>query len=407
MTRNVEHFFSFKLNKLSQRFDTEEIVSYKGYYSSVSNEKLTNIFALLHSRLNHLFTFINHKNNGNKHYNADQSRELIELDRQINLIQTAIKNDYTEFSFDIDSYYKQVLDKCKQFLSSTGGSEIPEDFTEIEIIDYKPIFELLNSITFQGSEKLLTVNKQLIGSGSYADVYKYKDPHYNCYFATKKANMDIRSDELERFTNEYSDLKNLDSPFIIKVYHYDKKSNEYTMELADCTLKKFINRYNGKISFNERRALVIQLLNAFEYIHSKNILHRDISFQNILVKIYDDNSYWLKVSDFGLVKRPKSNLTRKGTEVKGAINDFSDLNAVGFENYNIKHETYALALVIYFILTGRSSKYHREKNNELKNFVLKAISDKDNRFTNVQQMRNGLLNTVFPSMKNEQTVLNS
>jgi eukaryotic-like serine/threonine-protein kinase len=178
------------------------------------------------------------------------------------------------------------------------------------------------------------------------------------------------------------------------------------MELADQTLEKFISRNNNSIPFDKKRALVIQLLNAFEYIHSKGILHRDISYQNILIKQYDDGSLWVKVTDFGLVKLPESTLTRQGTKIKGAINDYSDLMAIGFENYEIRHETYALAQVIYFILTGRKAGrkggYTSERNNELKNFILRAVSaDKEKRFTSVGEMKEELLKVVIPSLKSE------
>lgn len=66
-------------------------------------------------------------------------------------------------------------------------------------------------------------------------------------------------------------------------------------------------------------------------------------------------------------------MTQQGTEIKGAINDYTDLTAIGFENYEIRHETYALGKVIYFILTGRTTGYHRETNEALKEFISRAI----------------------------------
>lgn len=102
------------------------------------------------------------------------------------------------------------------------------------------------------------------------------------------------------------------------------------------------------------------------------------------------------------MKCPESKLTRQGTEIKGVINDYSDLRKVGFENYEIRHETYALAQVIYFILTGRKGEFTREKNTELKKFILKAVSaNKEERFTSVKEMREELIRVVLPSLKSE------
>ncbi|MOA05447.1 Serine/threonine-protein kinase PrkC [compost metagenome] len=91
----------------------------------------------------------------------------------------------------------------------------------------------------------------------------------------------------------------LDSPFIIKAFHYNDEKNEYTMEFADETLGEYILRKNNSLSFDKRRVLVIQLLNAFGYIHQKKYLHRDISYHNILINHFEDGSSLLKVSDFG------------------------------------------------------------------------------------------------------------
>lgn len=172
------------------------------------------------------------------------------------------------------------------------------------------------------------------------------------------------------------------------------------MEYANKTLEKFMSENNTKLNLDRRRILINQLLNAFEYIHSKGYLHRDISYQNILVKIYEDSSLMIKVSDFGLVKRPDSKLTRQGTEIKGAINDYSDLAVVGFENYEVRHETFALIKIIYFILTGRQTNFHKEKNDVVKEFILKGISsDKNERYSSIEQIRRKLIEDVYPAIR--------
>lgn len=297
-----------------------------------------------------------------------------------------------------------MIAQCKIFLAYYRGSSIPQDFPMIEIEESEPIFKLATTLTTVHATKSQTAKMRPIGKGSYATVYKFDDAYYGCGFAVKRADANLRSDELERFKKEYNEMKKLDSPFIIKTYRYDDDKNEYVMELADETLDTFITRNNTRLPYAKRRALVIQLFNAFEYIHSKRILHRDISYANILVKHHDDDSSWLKVSDFGLVKQPDSQLTRQGTEIKGSINDYNDLDNVGFENYEIRHETFALGKVIYFILTGRKGHYNRERNNELKSFVLKATSpNKNERFRDVEEMRQAFLNKVTISIKSAVT----
>jgi len=396
---NVESFLSLKLDQILSRYNSGKTTLYRSFYGEVSNEKLREIFSILHSQLNELFLVMNGKNspgNGGL-YSTEKSSNLLDIMEQLELLQEALKDEYR---FELVDYYKEVLVTCKSFLSSRGWSRIPRDFSLIRIIEDEPIFTLLSSKLVQGPGTKPSVNIRLIGEGSYAKVFKYRDPYYNCLFAIKRASEDLRPDELERFRNEYNTLKKLDSPFIIKVHHYNEKKNEYIMEYAEQTLEKFISKNNNIISFDTRRVLVVQLLKAFEYIHANRILHRDISYQNVLIKSYSDDSLLVKVSDFGLVKHSESTLTRQGTDIKGVINDYSDLAVVGFENYEIRHETYALAKVIYFILTGRKVGYSSEQNTELKNFILKAIStDKEERFTSVGEMREELTKTVFPALR--------
>ncbi|MGY3312500.1 tRNA A-37 threonylcarbamoyl transferase component Bud32 [Peribacillus simplex] len=397
----LDNFLKIKLSQYLNKYNSETKLLFKPYYIHFAHTSLNEIFPLLHSKLNDLFEFLNYKNNSNGHYNAEDSRQLLDIIEQIRILQAKLTNEY---SFKIDDYYQGIINRCKKFLSLSSGSTIPEGFPKIDIIEEKAIFLKINSTEIENPDNSRKITIDLIGGGSYANVFRYKDPYYKMKFAIKRALDNLREDELERFKNEFKDLKQLDSPFIIKAYTYNDEKNEYTMEFADHTIQKFIRNNNNSLTFESRRKLIIQLLNAFEYIHSKGLLHRDVSYQNVLIKKYEDGNYFIKVSDFGLVKRPESDLTRQGTEIKGAINDYSDLDRVGFENYEIRHETYAIAKVIYFILTGRETNYHKETNEPLKNFILKAIGDKENRFNRVAEMKEVLLKDVFPYIRNAEKI---
>ncbi len=398
---NLDGYILIKLNQIRSKYNTEKAVLLKSYYNQSESKNLNELFMILHSTLNDLFLFLNSKNYRGQggHFNADPSRDLIDIIETIKVIQANIKEDF-EISFSLDEEYNRVIEACSKFLSGNGGSTIPNGFPKISIIESRAIFSLDNFVEIGEEKNIKRARIEQIGRGSYSTVFEFKDSFYDTKFAMKRAFPTLTKEELVRFENEYKYLKTLDSPFIIKAYGYDDKNKEYTMELADQTLEKYILKDSNKLSFLTRKALLIQLLRAFEYIHEKGMLHRDISYQNILVKHHDDGTSMIKVSDFGLVKAPESTLTENGASVKGAINDSTDLTVVGYENYEIRHETYALAKVVYFILTGKSSNFHLEKNDELKAFILKAISpDKEKRFTDINELREILLEKVLPSLK--------
>ncbi|MFY4689662.1 protein kinase [Campylobacter jejuni] len=60
------------------------------------------------------------------------------------------------------------------------------------------------------------------------------------------------------------------------------------MEYTDFILEKYIKNYNQKLSNNERISLDCQVLRGIEILWNNNILHRNISFNNILLKLYDN-----------------------------------------------------------------------------------------------------------------------
>lgn len=156
------------------------------------------------------------------------------------------------------------------------------------------------------------------------------------------------------------------------------------MEFMDCTLDKYIESNNSKLTVSQRKDLANQVLRAFQYIHAKGLLHRDVGPKNILLKLYDDVPV-VKVADFGLVKIPDSTLTTVNTEFKGYFNDPA-LVVDGFQSYSVLHETYALTRLLYFIMTGKTNT-EKIKDNNLKIFVEKGLSsDKKQRFQTVLEL---------------------
>jgi eukaryotic-like serine/threonine-protein kinase len=111
-----------------------------------------------------------------------------------------------------------------------------------------------------------------------------------------------------------------------------------------------------------------------------------------LVKKYEGLAV-IKVADFGLVKQKDSNLTSSNTELKGVFND-PKLEIVGFHNYNVHHETYALTRLIYFIVTGKI-RIDLSKSSPLSRFTAKGISDNpEERYGTVEELDSAFGNII-------------
>ena len=380
---NVENYIESQYRELLSCSQIN--AEYSDLYKSFRNQKLREILMTLHHDLVGLFRTMNERlptGEHEAHFWAEPSRDLIKRIEIIFSLVSSLKE--TPLAFQIDPYYLDLLTRCRDFLSSSGGSSLPPNMAKVELYYTLPIFLPLSSITISHKQQDFTFDLKLIGSGSYANVYKYKDTFYNRPFILKRAKKELTDKEVARFKREFDVMNDLSSPYILEVYCYNPDKNEYIMEYMDYTLDGYIAAHNSTLTIIQRKGIAQQILRAFDYLHSKGHLHRDISPKNILIKEYDDTLV-VKLSDFGLVKIPDSTLTTVNTEFKGYFNDPA-LVVEGFNTYGIVHETYALTRVIYFVMTGKTNT-EKITNQILRNFVERGLNpDKTKRFQNIRDM---------------------
>lgn len=382
---NIENYIESQYREIYFDLNTEFIDLYRCFES----KKLQLIFATIHHLCVENYKLMNQRlptgEYGN-HFWADSSRKLIlAIDTALSM-QRTLKN--SEYAFEIDDYYKEVFKKSEEFLSNSGGSQIPPNMEKIEIYYTIPILLPANTIKVNSGQSEKNIELKLIGEGSYAKVFSFFDDYYNRKFVLKRSKKNLNEKEVERFKQEFEQMNSLSSPYIVEVYRYENDTNEYIMEFMDFNLDEYIKKNNAKLSQGDRKLIVNQILRAFRYIHSRGLLHRDISPKNILLKKYDDVNV-IKVSDFGLVKVPDNNLTTINTDFKGYFND-PRLLTEGFYNYGILHETYAITRLVYFVMSGKTIM-DNIKDTNLDSFVKKGISvNLSERYKSVDEMINAV-----------------
>ena len=380
---NINNILEAKCRELTSYGITS--FEYEDLYSDIDNERLKNIFTWLHGGFMNLFRRMNERlpaPAGGAHFWAEESRELILIIELTMSLLGALKK--TELAFTIDEYYDTLIRRCREFLSKSGGSTIPPNMDTIELCYVNPIFRLAESVVINQESHSFAANLKPIGIGSYAKVFRYTDSFYHRDFVLKKAKTDLTEKELGRFKREFEEMQSLHSPYIVEVYAYNEAKHEYIMEFMDFTLEKYIDRHNSSMKVQERKNIIMQLLRAFGYLHSKKIYHRDISPKNVLIKEYDDTLV-VKLSDFGLVKIVDSDLTSENTDMKGSLNDPA-LKVEGFGNYGLSHELYAITLLFTYILTGKTN-WANVTDPIVKPFMDKGTNqDKAKRFQTLEEL---------------------
>lgn len=339
---------SLALSDLREKYEAEAASpQFDRLYDS--DNEFSHMFAVLHKKLNQHFEEINGRAETTQHYWADNSRAMIALIKELNQDRYDLKRAGIEV--ELDDRYQEAIERCEPWLTPSGGSPVPEDFKKIEIIRHEPVFSM-PATTIKLKKTGEAPKLQLVGEGSYARVFSYVDPDYGIKFALKRAKPAVNERDLERFKNEFKVMKELSFPYVVEVYQYNEERNEYRMEFCDDTLRDYIKKRNANLAFALRKRIALQFLYGINYLHAKGLLHRDISLQNVLLKVFHDGAVLVKLSDFGLVKDQTSTFTRTQTEMRGTIRDplLHD-----FKNYGVLNEMYAVGWVLSYIFTGREA----------------------------------------------------
>jgi serine/threonine protein kinase len=152
-----------------------------------------------------------------------------------------------------------------------------------------------------------------LGSGSFATVYKAKKDQDSRMYAIKAMNRtNVDEETLESHRAEAKIQMDLDHPNIVKAYsaffdeNYSYIIMEYCpgMELFDYITEQasLFKRSDPNYEAKKLKAIMpifLQILDAVEYMHSKNVYHRDLKPENVI--LLPDGT--VKVTDFGLAVR--------------------------------------------------------------------------------------------------------
>lgn len=325
-----------------------------------------------------IYSFFNKYFNYNDKYWGQQqpSRWVMALNKLIDISNNNKLNKFFSITLGLAYLHLEYPEKTNDELA----------FHKNEIINYYNSYfkaEGLKLLDSGGSINLININDDLefIGAGGFAEVFKIKSR--NTILKKLKEENYINKGIVSRFKREFTITKSLsDLNGVINVYEYDEHDISYTMELAEMDLQKYV--LSNTLTFNTKMIIIYQILDVMKKVHSREIVHRDISPSNILLF-----NGLFKMADFGLGKDLSifNSHQTVNTNSYGQYFYCDPKQFMKLKDGDKSSDIYSIGKVINFIF----KKNPNDTNHELKGVTEKATASSDlARYKSVDEMENAI-----------------
>ncbi len=169
-------------------------------------------------------------------------------------------------------------------------------------------------------------------------------------FSTDGSGWDYRRG-LKKFVDEAVILsKYFDLPGVVSVkdFFYENNTAYIVMEfISGISLKEFLEKKGGKIPYDEAVRLLNPVIRSLAIIHRDELLHRDISPDNIMIQ--NDGS--IKLIDFGAARYNNENTEKSMTVVlKHGYAPIEQYSRNGVQGAYT--DVYGICAVLYKMITG-------------------------------------------------------
>ncbi len=191
-----------------------------------------------------------------------------------------------------------------------------------------------------------------LGSGGMSTVYLAKDETLDRPVAVKLMHREMseQPDQLERFRQEARSVAKISHPNVVSVidagedHGYPYIVFEY---VEGETLKQRIARV-GALDIQEAIAYAIEIGRGLTIAHARNLVHRDIKPQNVLI----DDEGRAKLTDFGISRQLEQDGMTATGRVLGTTDYVAPEQAMG-QAVDPRSDVYSLGVVLYEMLVGQ------------------------------------------------------
>jgi serine/threonine kinase 33 len=195
---------------------------------------------------------------------------------------------------------------------------------------------------------------RLLGRGSFGEVVlavsRATGERLACKMIDKKEAGSAAVRQLEREVNILKRVRHAHVVTLHEVLETPKRIF-LVMELCDGGDLLSLLRARKRFAVHETHIVVARLSNAISYLHERDIVHRDLKLDNILLsRAVHDDPLNIKLTDFGLsyiLGKENMMQTVCGTPIYMAP------EVIGGTGYSQSCDIWSMGVIMYFLLAGR------------------------------------------------------
>lgn len=200
----------------------------------------------------------------------------------------------------------------------------------------------------------LQIVKQL-GKGSFGEVYLGVKNHSK--YAVKVVKKGKQQTDSKLF-EEVRVMERLKYPHIVQIHQVWDSPDRIIISLEFASggdLEQLLKTYN-KFGETDAKSIIVQVLNALEYLHDNRVIHRDLKPENVLLKhpIADQAKIpHLLLTDFGMSRMfDPHNKTLRALTICGTPNYVACEVVHSTKGYDEKVDLWSAGVLLYRVVNG-------------------------------------------------------
>ncbi|XP_078341209.1 cyclin-dependent kinase 17-like isoform X3 [Crassostrea virginica] len=260
----------------------------------------------------------------------------------------------SEIDSDEDAELQKIQKEVAKRLSLPADMRLPGHFLTRQSLSPEGMLsrrsrrKSLSEIGFGKIESYTKLDK--LGEGTYATVFKGKSRLTDNLVALKEIRLEHEEGAPCTAIREVSLLRELKHANIVTLHdiiHTDK-SLTLVFEYLEKDLKQYMDDCGNIMSMSNVKIFLFQLLRGLAYCHKKQVLHRDLKPQNLLINERGE----LKLADFGLARAKSIPTKTYSNEVVTLWYRPPDV-LLGSTEYSTQIDMWGVGCIFYEMACGR------------------------------------------------------